>query len=132
MRLMRTRDRDLWLHLQSGHGHGQTTAVVLAAPCWRCYFPFSLLLLAHRRQVRSPSARICIAALHHLAHPVVLPHVAPLLSRVIALASICQPYRPLLACARARSLGAAPPFTSCSTVCVLALQLAAAPLLQVR
>ncbi|KAF1925530.1 uncharacterized protein M421DRAFT_238227 [Didymella exigua CBS 183.55] len=59
------------------------------------------------------SIHILVPSLHRVAVP---PHEAP--SRVIALASVRQPYSPLIACARARFLADTPPFTSCSTVYV--------------
>lgn len=93
----------------------------LIRPAFYIVIPLpSFLPLLTPRQARLPSIHILISLLHRV---VVLPHEAP--SRVIALASVRQPYSPLIACARVRPLADAPPSTSCSTVYVVALREAA-------
>ncbi|KAF2628242.1 hypothetical protein BU25DRAFT_42640 [Macroventuria anomochaeta] len=112
------------LRLQSGHGQEDNRALLTSPICILLLLP-SLLPLASLEKAQLPSIHLPpppISSLHRL---VVLPHEAP--SRVLALASVLQPYRPLLARARARPLVTAPPFALCSTVYVLASQ-AAAPL----
>jgi hypothetical protein len=102
------------LRLQSGHGHktAHQQHSLHALPSILQFPPLSPAPL-ESTQARLPSIHILIASLHRV---VVLPHEAP--SRVIALASVRQPYGPLIACARVRPLADAPPFTSCSTIYV--------------
>lgn len=95
-----------------------TPAALLTRPAF-CIAtpPLALLPPSTPGQARLPSIQNFVSSSHRV---VVLPHEAP--SRVIALASVRQPYSPLIACARVAD---APPFTSCSTVYVVASQEAA-------
>jgi hypothetical protein len=87
--------------------------IIASSPC------ISLLpLLSATPHVSYSSATVITHLSIALLQPsIVLPHEAP--SRVIAVASVLQPYSPLIPRARARPLVDAPPFTS-STVDVLA------------
>lgn len=104
------------LRLQSGHGHKTAQHSTAYTPyLLLCCSSLLFLPLSTPRQARLLFNIILIPSLQRV---VVLPHEAP--SRVIALASVRQPYSPLIACARVRPLVDAPPFTSCSTVYVVA------------